>query len=139
MWVYNYQYASPYSPRPVHGADLAFVFGSVDESYIASKAPAGTADRELSNMMIRYWVNFARTGDPNGTDLPAWPAYQGAGSDVMRFASPTASAAEDGTARFRFIQSFRKDGRLPASWRSVKGAIPDGVAVVLRRILLWVK
>ncbi len=139
VWVYNYQYASPYSPRPVHGADLAFVFGSVDESYIASKAPAGAADRELSNRMIRYWVNFARTGDPNGPQLPAWPAYQGAGSAVMRFASPTASAPEDGTARFRFIQSFRKNGRLPESWRSVKGAIPDGLAAVLRRILLWVK
>ncbi len=64
VWVYNYQHASPYSPRPVHGADLAFVFGSVDESYIDSKAPAGPADRELSATMIPLLGEFCADGRP---------------------------------------------------------------------------
>jgi para-nitrobenzyl esterase len=33
-------------------------------------------------MMSSYWVNFARTGDPNGKDLPNWPAYD-AGKDLL--------------------------------------------------------
>ncbi|HET9101151.1 MAG TPA: carboxylesterase family protein [Acidobacteriaceae bacterium] len=33
-------------------------------------------DKTLSNAIIGYWVQFAKTGDPNTSVLPAWPAYQ---------------------------------------------------------------
>ncbi|HEY0121758.1 MAG TPA: carboxylesterase family protein [Rhizobium sp.] len=138
VFVYNYQHSSPYSPRPVHGAELAFVFGTTDQSFVPSKSPAGPADEALSSLMMSYWVNFARDGDPNGLDLPAWPAYEGAGSKVMRFGSSPAAATEDGTERFRFIQSFRKNGRFPESWRGAKATMPRPVAAVLSKALLLV-
>jgi para-nitrobenzyl esterase len=34
-------------------------------------------------MMSSYWVNFARTGNPNGADLPNWAAYDGRTERVM--------------------------------------------------------
>jgi para-nitrobenzyl esterase len=33
-------------------------------------------DETLSNAIIGYWVQFAKTGHPNNSALPTWPAYR---------------------------------------------------------------
>ena len=30
-------------------------------------------DRHLSKMMIQYWANFVKHGDPNSAEVPRWP------------------------------------------------------------------
>ena len=30
----------------------------------------------LSRRIAAAWANFARTGDPNGEDVPVWPRYE---------------------------------------------------------------
>jgi para-nitrobenzyl esterase len=66
--------------------------------------------------MSSYWTNFAKTGNPNGMGLPAWPAYAGAGSQVMGFATPLQVQTEPTTARFQFLNSFRSLGSLGFSF-----------------------
>jgi para-nitrobenzyl esterase len=56
-----------------HGGEMVFVFGFGD---LAALAPP--QDTAMSDTMQRYWTNFARTGDPNGDGLPAWPRFEGA-------------------------------------------------------------
>jgi len=69
----------PPAPRPelgaTHVADVAYMF-----DHIPDDAPWTDTDRRLSDLMSSYWVNFARTGDPNGSGLPAWSAYRDSGS-----------------------------------------------------------
>jgi para-nitrobenzyl esterase len=41
------------------------------------------ADREVANLIGAYWVNFAKTGDPNGAGLPRWPQYRPQTHDLL--------------------------------------------------------
>ena len=38
--------------------------------------------------MSSYWVNFARSGDPNGLSLPLWPAFTKTESKVQYLGDP---------------------------------------------------
>ena len=60
-------------------------------------------DRVLAKLASSYWVNFIKTGDPNGTSLPPWSSYR-AGS-VMKLDTPTSGAPKGG----RDWQTFLRD------------------------------
>ncbi|MCS3726773.1 carboxylesterase/lipase family protein [Bradyrhizobium betae] len=62
------------NPDEGHGRELQFIFGveGVPGAGILSRG-----DREVASRMRAYWTNFARTGDPNGPDLPRWDVAAG--------------------------------------------------------------
>ena len=45
--------------------------------------PLEPKDDELAKTMSTYWVNFMKTGSPNGNGLPKWPAYSTKNKQVM--------------------------------------------------------
>ena len=120
VFVYYFTYTSAYSPVPAHTAELPFVFGSLTNNpAIGSTAPPTAADATFSQKVRAYWVNFARSSNPNGAGLTAWPAYAGAGSaDILGLGNTIAPVNYD-LSRFQFIGGFRTNGVLPTSWRAI--------------------
>jgi para-nitrobenzyl esterase len=119
VYGYLFDYTSPYTPIASHVTEIPFVFGTLTpQRVIGSTALPDEADRALARTMMSYWVNFAMRGDPNGSDLPTWPAYDE--KDVVQILGATVEARPNPqAARFRFLGSFRKNGILPMRWREL--------------------
>jgi para-nitrobenzyl esterase len=69
--------------RAFHALDMAFTFDNVVRW--ESATGGGERAQRLASRMSQAWVNFARTGDPNHRDLPAWPRYDRTSGAVMVF------------------------------------------------------
>jgi para-nitrobenzyl esterase len=75
-----------------HAGEIEYVFGALDS---LPKVPWEEADRTLSDQLTTYWSNFARTGDPNGPGLPAWPRYTGQGGPQVMHLDVKSEARPD--------------------------------------------
>lgn len=59
--------------KAFHSSDLRYAFGTLDRSW----RPYGEYDYKVSEMMIDYFSNFAKNGNPNGENLPIWEVKPG--------------------------------------------------------------
>lgn len=79
--VYSYIFALD-SPLSVHTAEIPFVFGNKETSPIKTTDLA-TAQK-VQDEMTGAWIAFAKTGDPNTTNLK-WEPYTNNGGATMIF------------------------------------------------------
>ncbi|XP_077996193.1 cholinesterase-like [Glandiceps talaboti] len=77
VYVYQFQHRSATNPWPdwagiVHEDEIEFIFGAP----LHRKDDFSTKDSEMSKKTMKFWANFARTGNPNSENsAPEWPAY----------------------------------------------------------------
>ncbi len=85
-----------------HSDDIEYVFGTIDSRPEAKWRPE---DRKLSDQMGQYWTNFARSGDPNGSDLPKWPTYNAPEWQVMHLDANSTAKPDAFRDRYLFLDS----------------------------------
>jgi para-nitrobenzyl esterase len=87
-FVYYFDHRTPTSPDGAnHGDEVNYVF----QNFRTSGGAPSAEDLALSDLIRSYWINFATTGNPNGSGLPQWPAFAESNQKVMYF-DKTASA-----------------------------------------------
>jgi para-nitrobenzyl esterase len=87
-----------------HAGEIEYVFGALASS---PDVPWEPVDHKLSDLMMSYWTNFARSGDPNGPGVPQWPRYEKkTGHPVLHLADTTQAGPDAQRARYEALDAY---------------------------------
>lgn len=70
-FLYEFTHVNTWNPimRATHASELVFLFNTIPEDKVTK------TNKPLSEAMMKYWIQFAKKGNPNVKDLPEWPRY----------------------------------------------------------------
>jgi para-nitrobenzyl esterase len=97
---------TPANARPnprgaVHSAEIEYAMGNLDFNKVYDWTPD---DYKVSNVMLEYFANFIKTGNPNGKGLPTWPTFDTAQRLIIDV--NTRAEREKVRARYQFLEQL---------------------------------
>ena len=89
-----------------HADDIMYLNG-----HFLTQPDQFPAESSVAEMIQQYWVNFAKTGNPNGKGLPYWPSFDDAKPTTMQFANGASLIMRPNREQVDFIDRFMKTKR----------------------------
>ena len=107
-YLYYFTHEPPTEPgtpnlRATHTAEIPYVFNNLKavrvfpDTSSPELSSASAADIKLADIVSSYFVNFARTGNPNGKGLAPWPAYRDKATGRAMILGDTQQAMDEHT------------------------------------------
>ena len=103
-YLYYFTHVPP--GEPIYGAFHSSEFGYALKTLKLWNKPFTQTDWELSEKMSSYWVNFAKTGNPNGEGLPEWPVFDKNSPKIIEFGDQVKSAPLPFREQLEFFDKF---------------------------------
>ena len=87
-----------------HSGEMVYCYGNLDRK---NKSFAyDESDYKLQNIMLNYWANYVKTGNPNGEGLPLWNQYSNSTDKVMELGVNVGPIADEYLPLYEIIDEF---------------------------------
>ena len=107
VYVYYFNQTAPGEEKygAFHSSEIPFALNNL---YTWKKNwPA--SDEKLADVMSDYWINFAKSGNPNSASLSAWMPYSPSDNNVMMLsADRQAMQPVSAIKELRFLDAYQK-------------------------------
>jgi len=95
----------PPATGAVHSAEIEYAMGNLAANKVYAWTPD---DYKVSQIMLGYFANFVKTGNPNGKGLPTWPTVGTDAANVMIIDVRTRVEKEKNRSRYLYMDQATK-------------------------------
>lgn len=124
VWLYRFGYvaesARPHAPAAQHASEVPFVFDTLPARY---RDAVTDRDRMMARAFHGYVAQFAKSGDPNGSDRPTWSRFAPDRGDLMMFTHDGRPAMEADARKVRLDLVERTLDAIDGSQAALSGSM----------------
>ena len=104
--VYRYQFTKENGYHGTyHSGEMIYAYGCIGLS--ERQFAYDEKDYALQDIMLNYWLNFAKTGNPNGEGLPTWEEYQNNADGVMELGENVGKIQDNYLKAYEIFEEYQ--------------------------------